>query len=254
MKITILGSGTAIPMVDRGPSSVAVFINKDPVLFDMGPGTLSRMARLGLAPENIKTIFFTHFHPDHTADLIHFLFACRNPKILNVRSPFSIYGPSGLNRFIKALQQAYSHWLSYPDEIMSVIELPCTENTWQNHAGYRIRTAAVNHTPESLAYRLEDAHGKAVVISGDTAYSESLIRLAKGADLFILEAALPDSHPAKGHLTPSAAGQMAHLAAVKRLVLTHFYPECLETDIASQCRKTWHGELTLAEDLLQIVV
>jgi len=58
----------------------------------------------------------------------------------------------------------------------------------------------------------------------------------------------------EGHLTPSLAGRMAHLAGVKRLVLTHFYPECLKTDIAAQCRRTWHGELTLAEDLLQIQI
>ena len=120
-----------------------------------------------------------------------------------------------------------------------------------SHTHYRIRTAPAEHTPRSLAYRLENANGKSVVISGDTGYSDAIIRLAQGADLLILEAALPDNQPLKGHLTPSLAGRMAHLAGVKRLVLTHFYPECLKTDIAAQCRRTWQGELTLAEDLLQ---
>ncbi|EFK06053.1 conserved hypothetical protein [delta proteobacterium NaphS2] len=179
MDITILGSGTAIPMNDRGSPSLAVFFKNRAVLFDMGPGTLCRMARLGLGPERIETIFLTH---------------------------------------------------------------------------YRVRTAPAEHTPRSLAYRLENANGKSVVISGDTDYSDAIIRLAQGADLLILKAALPDNQPLKGHLTPSLAGRMAHLAGVKRLVLTHFYPECLRTDIAAQCRRTWQGELTLAEDLLQICV
>ena len=48
MKIIILGSGTAIPMTDRGSPSVAVFFDDHPILFDMGPGTLARMARLGI--------------------------------------------------------------------------------------------------------------------------------------------------------------------------------------------------------------
>ena len=252
MDITILGSGTAIPMNDRGSPSLAVFIKNRAVLFDMGPGTLCRMARLGLGPERIETIFLTHFHPDHTADLIHFLFACRNPEILERRSPFSIYGPSGLQKFINALQTAYPGWLDFPNGLMKIVELPCTEHPWYSHTHYRVRTAPAEHTPRSLAYRLENANGKSVVISGDTGYSEAIIRLAQGADLLILEAALPDNQPLKGHLTPSLAGRMAHLAGVKRLVLTHFYPECLRTDIAAQCRRTWQGELTLAEDLLQI--
>jgi len=252
MEVIILGSGTAIPMKDRGSASVAVFVNQSPILFDMGPGTLGRMARLGMGPEKIKSIFFTHFHPDHTADLIHFLFACRNPGLFEKRSPFVISGPSGLQKFIKALQSAYPEWLNFPPEIIKIEELSCTKDNERNHGHYRIKTAPTHHTPQSLAYRIEDDNGNTIVISGDTGYSDPVIRLANEADLLILEAAFPDSQPVEGHLTPSLAGRMAHLAGVKRLVLTHFYPECLKTDIAAQCRKTWDGELTLAEDLLQI--
>ncbi|MCG6878666.1 MAG: ribonuclease Z [Deltaproteobacteria bacterium] len=254
MNVTILGSGTAIPMRGRGSPSLAVFMDNGPILFDMGPGTLGQMARLGIGPEKIEKIFLTHFHPDHTADLIHFLFACRNPEILKRRSPFSISGPPGLHKFIKALQSAYSNWLDIPSQTMQIEELSGTEQMWQDHGHYRIKTAPASHTPHSLAYRLENNAGKAVVISGDTAYCDPIIQLAKNADLLILEAAFPDDQPMEGHLTPSLAGRMAGLAGVKGLVLTHFYPECLKTDIAAQCRRTWQGELTLAEDLLQIRV
>jgi ribonuclease BN (tRNA processing enzyme) len=254
MKVIILGSGTAIPIKDRGSPSLALFVDDHPILFDMGPGTLGRMARLGMGPEKIEKIFLTHFHPDHTADLIHFLFACRNPEILKRRSPFRISGPAGLHHFIKALQSAYPDWLNFPSETMQIEELSSTENREQNHGHYRIRTAPTNHTPQSLAYRIEDNAGKAVVISGDTGFCDPVIQLAKEADVLILEAAFPDGYPVEGHLTPSLAGRMACLAGVKRLVLTHFYPECLKTDITAQCRKTWHGELTLAEDRLQISI
>jgi len=254
MKVIILGSGTAIPIKDRGSPSLALFVDDHPILFDMGPGTLGRMARLGMGPEKIEKIFLTHFHPDHTADLIHFLFACRNPEILKRRSPFRISGPAGLHLFIKALQSAYPDWLNFSSETMQIEELSSTENREQNHGHYRIRTAPTNHTPQSLAYRIEDNAGKAVVISGDTGFCNPVIQLAKDADVLILEAAFPDDYPVEGHLTPSLAGRMARLAGVKRLVLTHFYPECLKTDIAAQCRRIWHGELTLAEDLLQILI
>jgi ribonuclease BN (tRNA processing enzyme) len=254
MRIIILGSGTAIPMTDRGSPSLAVFVDNHPILFDLGPGTMGRLARLGIGPEKIEKIFLTHFHPDHTADLIHFLFACRNPGLLKRRSPFSVSGPSGLHKFMEALHSAYPDWLNFPIDTMQTDELSCNETTERDHGHYRIKTAPAHHTPQSLAYRIENNTGKAVVISGDTGFCDHIIQLAENADLLILEAAFPDNQAVDGHLTPSLAGRMAHLAGVKRLVLTHFYPECLKTDITAQCRKTWQGELTLAEDLLQIQI
>ncbi len=254
MQVVILGSGTTIPMKDRGSPSVAVFVDDRPILLDMGPGTLRQLVRFGISHENIERILITHFHPDHTADLIHFLFATKNPNVLKTRSPFTLYGPTGLRTFIGALQSAYPHWLDIPSEIMR-IEEPATDgnNEW-TFGHFRIKTAPSSHTPGSLAYRIENKAGKKMVFSGDTGFCESIIDLAKGADLLILEAAFPDDQPMEGHLTPSLAGRMARLAGVKRLVLTHFYPECLKTDIAAQCRRTWDGELTLGEDLLQLQI
>ena len=126
------------------------------------------------------------------------------------------------------------------------------ENHEWDYGRFRVKTAPSNHTPNSLAYRLESREGKRVVISGDTGFCKDIIHLAKGADLLILEAAFPDGHEMEGHLTPSLAGRMARLAGVKRLVLTHFYPVCLKSDIAAQCRRAYHGDLTLGEDLLSI--
>jgi len=254
MKVTILGSGTAIPIKDRGSPCVAVFIDDAPVLFDMGPGTLRQLVRLGISCEKIGHVFLTHFHPDHTADLIHFLFATRSPAVLKKRSPFTVSGPTGLYEFIHALQQAYPQWLNIPDEIMRIEELKTKGNNELNYDRFMIKTASSNHTLDSLAYRIKNNQGKCVVISGDTGFCDDIIHLAKGADLLILEAAFPEGHGVEGHLTPSLAGRMACLAGVKHLVLTHFYPECLKTDIAAQCRSTYQGELTLGEDLLQLFI
>jgi ribonuclease BN (tRNA processing enzyme) len=47
---------------------------------------------------------------------------------------------------------------------------------------------------------------------------------------------------------------MAAKAGVRKLMLTHFYPECDRADIAAECRKTYDGPLVLAEDLMEITV
>lgn len=252
MDITILGSGTAMPMAERASPSLALFVNSRPVLFDFGPGTLRQLTRAGISHLTVEHIFITHFHPDHTAGLIHFLFATRNPGVLSTRRPLTITGPCGTMALIEGLQSAYNHSLRLPPHVMRVAELAPLRAISATYPGFTLAHAPTVHAQESIAYRVEDERGRSVVYSGDTGFSEELIDLARDTDLLILECSFPDGQEVAGHLTPSAAGRMAALAGAKRLLLTHFYPECLRTDIAAHCRKTYGGQLTLARDLLTI--
>ncbi len=252
MELIILGSGTGMPLSYRASPSLALIVDGELLLFDMGPGTLRQLTRAGLNHELISRIFITHFHPDHTADLVHLLFATRNPTILSRRAPFAITGPVGITEFIQRLKMAYPGWISLPSEIMEIQELDINEMVPRDYPNFRILTRPTNHTPNSLAYRVESRTGKSLVYSGDTSFCEALVVLATGSDLLILESSFPDGREVEGHLTPSQAGHLASLAEVNRLVLIHFYPECLRTDIAAQCRKTYKGELILGRDLLRI--
>lgn len=254
MNVIILGSGTAIPLIDRGSPSLAVVIEGKPILLDMGPGALRQLGRAGISYEQVERIFLTHFHPDYTADLIHLFFASRNPTVLRRRRPFKVAGPTGTARLIAALQEAYPDWLSLPSEVMGIEELDRGRNARRDYGNFTVITTPTDHTPHSLAYRVEDREGKSVVYSGDTGFCDEVIELAQGADLLILESSFPDGEGCKGHLTPSLAGRMATLAGVEWLVLVHFYPESLRTDVAAQCRKTYDGELILGEDLLPLHV
>jgi ribonuclease BN (tRNA processing enzyme) len=70
MKIVIVGSGTGVPLPDRGSPSILLMVGGEYTLFDLGPGSLRQLLRIGVPHERIDRIFFTHFHPDHTADLV----------------------------------------------------------------------------------------------------------------------------------------------------------------------------------------
>jgi ribonuclease BN (tRNA processing enzyme) len=94
--------------------------------------------------------------------------------------------------------------------------------------------------------------GKSFVYSGDTGPCSEIVDLARGTDLLILECSFPDGDDLEGHLTPSQAGQIARSAGVNKLLLVHFYPEVLATDVAKQCRRTYAGELILGRDLLHL--
>ena len=253
MEIILLGSGTGIPLNYRASPSLALLdIDDDPVLFDMGPGTLRQLTRAGMGHDEIRRVFITHFHPDHTADLIHLLFVTRNPAVFESRKPFVISGPRGIKEFIQSLQAAYANWISLPSEIMTIEEIDVRINPERDYPNFKLTAQSTKHTPESIAYRIDDRSGKSVVYSGDTGFCNEIVDLAMGADFLILECSFPDGKGIEGHLTPSQAGRIASLAGAKRLLLTHFYPECLKADIAAQCRGVYKGELILGSDLLRI--
>jgi ribonuclease BN (tRNA processing enzyme) len=161
-----------------------------------------------------------------------------------------ILAAEGFEAFWDGLKKAWGHWIEL--DSIEVEELSATFETAIQDPPFIIKTAPANHSDSSIAFRIEDSHGRSVVFSGDTDVSDNIIKLAKGADLLVMECAFPEGHKVKGHLTPSEAGLMAEKAGVKQLVLTHFYPVCDQHDMASPCRDHFSGTLILAEDLLRV--
>lgn len=254
MKIVIVGSGTGVPLSDRGSPCILLMASGEYTLFDLGPGSLRQLLRIGIAHQRIDRVFFTHFHPDHTADLVHLLFATRNPRVLEARKPFLLSGARGLSEFLKKLQKSYGKWLRLPDRLVEVDELEVAKPDRRDFKGIRVFSQPLQHTSNSLAYRVEEDSGASIVYSGDTGYNEELVEFAMYADLLILECSFPEENKVDSHLTPALAGRIAARAKARKLLLVHLYPEVLGTDISGQCRIEYDGELIIGRDLLQLEV
>lgn len=252
MKLTVLGSGTSIPLTYKASPSLMLNVDGDTLILDMGSGTLRQLARAGINNSSIDHVLFSHFHPDHTADLIHFLFVTRNPNIFEKRKPFILSGSKGLKTLISNLQSAYPGWLEIPEDKMIIEEFSNLATTVNSYMKYTISTCPVDHTESSLAYRIEDKKGKSIVYAGDMDFYEGISSFAAKTDLLILECSLPEGGDTEGHLTPAKAGRLASLSGAQQLMLVHFYPEVLSTDITGECRKFYNGELILGRDMLQI--
>ena len=252
MKITILGSGTCVPSLKRGSCSVLIEIAQSLLLFDSGAGTMRRLLEAGVTIDKLSYIFYSHLHPDHTAELVPFLFATKYPHTYRRRKPFTIVAAEGFVDFYEKLKFAYGEWIELTPGLLRILELDTTGRDHLDCGLFDVNSLPMDHTDMSLAYRITAPDGKSVVYSGDTDLCDNLVTLAKGVDVLICESALPDETKIPGHLTPSLAGRIATRAAVKKLVLTHFYPECDAVDVSQQCRKTYHGPLVLAEDLMEI--
>jgi ribonuclease BN (tRNA processing enzyme) len=252
--VTILGSGTCVPSLARSSCAVLMQVGDKQLVFDTGPGTMRRLLEAGTDIYHVDYLFFSHFHPDHTAELVPLLFANKYPDAHRRRKRLTVVGGPGLKRFFKGLVSVYGHWIQLVEEKIAFIELVGGAGADLQGDGFRVRTAAVVHNPESVAYRVEMPSGASVVYSGDTDYSDRLVALARQAGLLICESAVPDEQRIPGHLTPVLAGRIADEAAVRQLMLTHFYPACEHVDVAAQCRRTYQGPLLLAEDLMTVQV
>ncbi|CAN2040273.1 ribonuclease Z [Candidatus Magnetomoraceae bacterium gMMP-15] len=251
LNVTILGSGTCVPSLKRSSCSVLVETKKAKILLDSGPGTMKRLLEVGVSIWEITHIYYSHFHPDHTGELVSFLFSTKYPKILR-NSPITITAGTGFIKFYDMLRDIYGSWIELEPEMLRLKEMDNSGPSAQLCENFSVDSIPVSHNKESLAYRITLPCGISMVYSGDTDYCENLIKIAKDTDLFICESALPDDMKVSGHLTPSLAGDIATKANVRKLVLTHLYPECDKTDIKAQCRKTYQGPLFLAEDLMRI--
>ena len=251
LQVTILGSGTCVPSLERSACSVLITFDDTVFLLDCGPGTMRRLLEAGVSIFEVTHLGISHFHPDHTGELVPFLFANKYPDGSRRKAPLTLIGGPGFKNFFNRLGGIYGQWIDGAGKL-HLIEMGESTKSEKSFPGFLLQTAPVAHQPESMAFRIEGPENNSIVYSGDTDESENLVALAAGADLLICEAALPDGRKVPGHLTPSLAGQMAARAGVKKLVLTHFYPECETGDIKDQCRSTYAGALELARDLLYI--
>jgi ribonuclease BN (tRNA processing enzyme) len=253
MRIIMLGTGTGYPTLKRSACSVLIEIGDDRLLFDLGAGTMRRLLDAGSSISQVTHIFLSHLHPDHTGELASFLFATKYPEVHRRRTPLAIIG-KGVNLLYDGLKAVYGRWIEPEGGILKIIDLNGRQGGRLDFPNFRAEFQAMPHIESSVGYRITTPEGRSVVYTGDTDYSEEVIDLARNADLLITEASMPDEKKVEGHLTPSLAGQIAAKAQVGRLVLTHMYPECEQVDIEAQCRKTWKGELTVAEDLMEFEV
>jgi ribonuclease BN (tRNA processing enzyme) len=246
MDITVVGSGTVVPRLERRQSCVAVETGGEMLVFDLGSGAVRGMLRAGLDPFAVDRVFFTHFHPDHTVDVVPLLFSIKYGAEEERTLPLYLTGPEPFRGFWGSVTNVWGAWMlgDYPTEVS---ELPHECLSPLDLPGCRLSWAPAEHRPESIAYRLDSDRGS-FVYTGDTEYSESVVELARDASTLLVECSFPDDSSVPGHLTPSGAARIAAEAGVGRVVLTHIYPTADALDLQAEVGRGYDGEVMVAED------
>jgi ribonuclease BN (tRNA processing enzyme) len=249
-EIIIIGSGTGIPSLRRGSPGLVLISNKSIILIDSGPGTLWNLLKIGISYKDFDLILYTHTHPDHTADLIPILFACKYSEIPRQKD-LTILGGPGFKRHFKKLKNIYGPWIDPITYQLKIIE---RSSRPFKYGEIKVFPKPMEHLPESIGFRIELENKKTIAISGDTDYCENIIELGKGVDLLILESSFPDEKKVRGHLTPSIACKIGSESKCKKLLLTHFYPLCDEVNILGQCREIFKGEIIIGQDFMRVEI
>lgn len=231
IRYTLVGSGTAVPDVGRGPSAHHFACGDVQVLCDLGSGTLGRLDGLGLRWSELDLVAVTHRHQDHFADLLPLLFALRNTPGLERARPLTLLGYADFARDLQKLAGVFGQWVldpGFPLEIRESRDTPIEIE--RGDYWIEIDARPVVHTPEAVGYRLTlAASGREVVVAytGDTEECREAVDLARDVDLLVTECSVADEDRVRGHLTPGGVGRVAAAAAARRLVATHFYPSAL---------------------------
>ena len=261
-----LGTGGALPLPDRGLSSLYVRVNGHGLLIDCGEGTQVGIRRLGWGFRCIDGMLITHFHGDHCTGIPGFLLSMEKAER---HEPFHIWGPMGLKRVIDGLR-VVAPVLSYPvvlheltqeQEEFSIIGLQITAFTLQHGIpcyGYRL------HLPRQGAFLPEKARalgvpmaqwkelqqgrsvggvqpadvlsqprkGVTLLYATDTRPVPVIAEMGRDADLMILEGMYGSAEKMpqalkNRHMLFEEAAELARQAGASRLALTHF-SNCIE--------------------------
>ena len=214
LKVTLLGTGVGIPQPGRSQPAILIE-NEMPLLFDCGAGTLLRLEQAGLGIEALDTAVLTHLHLDHVSDVL----ALANARYLSQLPDLEIYGPQGTAHWLETMHSAFPYLEKMRVDVHEVQPMDSF-----SVKGNDIFVEEARHSVTALAYRIE-AQDKVVVYSGDTEPSARIAALADGSDLLIHECSFPEPFEVTNHSTPRRLGNMLRNTNVKRVVLTHLYPQ-----------------------------
>lgn len=278
-RLILLGTaGGPRPLMSRSAPAEAIVSNGSIYIVDCGYGVARQMVLAGLALNQLRDVFITHHHSDHDIDLGPLL---QLAWLSGLTKPVDCWGPPPMRRMI----DDYFRYEAYDIRIRQIDEhrppFRPLVRPHELHGGglvmddgrMRVTAARVVHPPVdlALAYRF-DASDRSIVISGDTRPTQSLIDLARGADILVHEAMMPDrvldlvgklpnrqelarsvlSH----HTSAEQAGQVAAAAGVKMLVLSHLVPaenpSVPDEEWLAAARRHYAGPVVVGHDLMEL--
>lgn len=277
-KVTLLGTGTPIPVSDRFGPSTLVEAGDQKLLIDAGRGATIRLHQLGVPIGRLDALFLTHYHSDHTVGIPDLWLTGWLQAYFGTRTkPLRVIGPDGAKTLMTHLERAYATDISIriedeklpPQGAAIAVEEFSADGIVYEKNGVRVIAFEVDHgdaIKPAYGYRIEYG-GRSVVVSGDTRFNQNVIKYGAGADLLVHEVAI--ARPTllaeafiqrimAHHTTPAQAGTVFTQTRPKLAAYTHLVflasvlvPPATIDDVLTETRRTYDGPLVAGEDLMQ---
>ena len=246
MRVTFLGTGSAMPTGDRAQTGLLLDGSK-PLLIDCGSGVLHALARTNAGYESIDTVLLTHHHLDHVADLLPLLKA----RWLAGEEHLLVVGPPGTSDLLEGLLDVHAY---LQDRVDLIVEEVGPDDHFEL-AGFDVEAFKTRHSMYCLAYRLSRGT-ETLTFSADTEAFPELIAFADGSAVLVHDCSFPDEVDVSNHPTPTQLGEAlaAADADVGRVYLTHFYPhvEGRHEEMLTAVGTNYDGDVRFAQDGLTV--
>jgi ribonuclease Z len=273
MKVTLLGTGNPRPVIERFGPSILVEAGNQKFIFDCGRGCTQRLYQAKVPFSDVTALFVTHLHSDHIVGVPDLWLT---GWIMGRKTPLRVWGPTGTQQMMTHLEEAYAFDIhvrrdvdeQLPAQGVVVEPKDIDQGVVYDSGGVKITAFLVDHglIKPALGYRIDYA-GHSVVLSGDTRYSENLIKFAQGTDLLIHEVLAANTYRSlhtaltprqmqrvmQHHTKTEEAGMVFAKVKPKLAVYSHIVPPDA-TDLIKDTRKTYSGPVEVGEDLMNIEV
>jgi ribonuclease BN (tRNA processing enzyme) len=231
VRLTVIGCGTAQPQPDTPASGLLVEAGETRLLLDAGQGVISRLQN-HIDPRTLTAVIVGHLHADHYIDIValRYLF----PWGDRVPDRLPVFLPPGGQEHMTALAAAISERSTFFDDSFVVSDY--VRGDTFTVGDLTVRLIPGLHYVPACGVQITDPAGRRLVYAGDTGPNEDLVRIARGADLFVCEATLgspAEDDPRRGHVTGEEALAMATAARAGRALLVH-YPSARRAALLEQ--------------------
>lgn len=278
-RLILLGTGGGPrPRKASSASAQVIVANGTPYVIDCGDGVARQLVFAGVSLDALRHVFITHHHSDHNADYGNLIWLA---WAAGLRSRVDAWGPPPLDKMTRLFFEMNAADIDARIANEGRVPLAPLVHAHELTEGglvmkddnVTVTSALVDHPPmvPAFAYRF-DADDRSIVISGDTARSDNVVKLARNADVLVHSAlyvpavdrmvarvgnatALKESIIA--HQTSAEdAGRVAEAAGVKTLVLSHLVPpddpEVTEQMWLGAARAHFRGKVIVARDLMEL--